>query len=273
MIDFKEITDKSRLYNFHSHTQFCDGRDDMEEIVKEAITQRFTDLGFSPHSPIPFVSPCNMDKNDVPAYLNEVNRLRTLYSDKINIYASMEIDFINDWGPAHEFFSQLPLDYKIGSIHFIPSFDNIEEYVDVDGSAENFHKKMCKYFHQDIKSVVESFYTQTLKMIEAGGFDIIGHFDKIGNNANSFAPGIENEAWYAKLVRTTFDAIMDHGYVIEINTKAYEQFGRFFPNERYFEWIKKYNAPIVFNSDVHFSHLINSGRDEAYKKMNAIIIR
>ena len=32
----KEIAG-SRLYNFHSHTQFCDGRAEMEAFVKSAI--------------------------------------------------------------------------------------------------------------------------------------------------------------------------------------------------------------------------------------------
>lgn len=268
MMDFKQITERSHLYNFHSHTQYCDGRAVMEEFVKEAIGQGFTDLGFSPHSPIPFESPCNMSKNDVPAYLQEIERLKNLYKGKINLYASMEIDFLNDWGPTHEYFSALPLDYKIGSVHFIPSFDDETEYIDVDGSAENFIKKMHSYFHDDIRAVVESFYSQSMKMIEAGGFDIIGHFDKIGFNAASYSPGIETEDWYMRLVRNTFDAIMDHGYVIEINTKAYEQHGRFFPNERYFEWLKRYNAPVLYNSDVHFPHLINSGREEAMKRMS-----
>ena len=37
MIDFKKIIKNSRLYNFHSHTQFCDGHAPMEEFVEEAV--------------------------------------------------------------------------------------------------------------------------------------------------------------------------------------------------------------------------------------------
>ena len=142
MINFKEIINTSKLYNFHSHTQFCDGRDVMEMFVKEAIHLNFTDIGFSPHSPIPYFSPCNMKEGDVPSYLAEVKRLQVEYGDKINIYSSMEIDFMDDWGPSSSYFKKLELDYKIGSIHFIKSFVNTEEYVDVDGSFENFKKKI-----------------------------------------------------------------------------------------------------------------------------------
>lgn len=245
------------------HTQFCDGRASMEDFIKIAIKQGFEYVGFTPHSPIPFDSPCNMKMVDVPIYSDEIDRLKNLYGDKINIYKSMEIDFLDAWGPANEYFENISLDYKIGSVHFIPSFIDENIYIDIDGSFENFKEKMSLYFNNDIKSVVESFYNQTLKMINIGGFDIIGHFDKVGYNGNLFQPGLEDESWYHKLIKQTFDAILDNQYIIEINTKAHKKQNRFFPNERYFKWLKKYNVPILINSDAHYPELINSGRLEA----------
>lgn len=263
MIAFEHIIGKTELYNLHTHTQFCDGRDCMESFVKEAIHQGFTDLGFSPHSPIPIESPCNMQEQSVLDYLMEIGRLIDIYGSQINIYVSMEIDYLGDWGPRNQYFNNLPLDYKIGSVHFIPSFENEKEFIDIDGDAESFKHKMSQYFHNDIKKVVESFHHQTVNMIETGGFDIIGHFDKIGHNANCFCPGIEDETWYQNLVRNTFEAIVDNKYIVEINTKAYQSYNRFFPNERYFKWLKRYDVPVIFNSDAHYSHLLNSGRREA----------
>ena len=262
MIDFREIVEKSDKYNFHSHTQFCDGRDVMENILLSALKQGFTDWGFSPHSPVPLQSPCNMSSDDIKPYFDEIERLRGIYGDKINIYRSLEIDYLDDWGPSNDYFQNMDLDYRIGSVHFIPSFEG-EGYVDIDGSFDNFKPKMEKYFYNDIEGVVLSFYTQTLNMIEKGGFDIIGHFDKIGYNASMFCPGIDNQNWYKNLVRETFDAIMDHGYWIEINTKAYDKSGIFFPHQQFWQLLKKYDAPVLFNSDAHFPELINSGRDDA----------
>lgn len=263
MINFKEIISTSKLYNLHSHTQFCDGRDDMESFVREAIRQNFTAIGFSPHSPIPYSSPCNMKEEDVHRYLFEVERLKSIYGNKINIYASMEIDYMDDWGPSSFFFEKIPLDYKIGSIHFIKSFVNTDQFIDVDGSFDNFKQKMDCHFYNDIESVVKTFYNQTLKMIEAGGFDIIAHFDKIGFNANLYQNGIEQEIWYQRIINQVIEAIMDKKIIVEINTKAYEQHDRFFPHERYFQLLRKYNAQILINSDVHFPERINLGRIEA----------
>ena len=270
MIDFEKIIKSTHQYNFHTHTQYCDSRDNIESFVKSAISQDFHWLGFSPHSPVLCESGCNMKKELVAQYTNEVETMKSKYGSQINIFTGMEIDFFDNWGPSNEYFKSLPLDYRIGSIHFIPSFNEDDEYVDVDGCSVDFKKKMSLYFDNDIKKVVTSFYNQTLKMIDAGGFDIIGHFDKISNNANSFMSGIEEESWYKKLVREVFDAIIENKYIIELNTKAYGDLNRFFPNKNYFKWIKDYNAPFVVNSDAHFCDKLNSGRNEAFQLLNEI---
>lgn len=261
MIDFKRITTTSALYNFHSHTQFCDGHAPMREFVPKAIELGFTDYGFSPHSPIPIPSPCNMKDTDVPVYIDEVNKLKEAYGTDINLYAAMEIDYLGDsWGPSDPYFDTVPLDYRIGSVHFIPCGNG---FVDTDGNFTSFKEKMAEFFDNDIRHVVDTFYCQTLKMIEAGGFDIIGHFDKIGQNASYFCSGIENEDWYKRHIDNVICAIKDFGLIAEINTKSLSGHHRFFPNERYFGQIKKYGIPVIFNSDVHRTELINAGRQEA----------
>lgn len=266
MIDLQHITHSSLLYNFHTHTQFCDGRAPMEKFVEEAIEQEFKSLGFSPHAPIPAESPCNMTQDEVPVYLEEIKRLQALYGDKIAIYASMEIDYLDEaWGPANAYFVNLPLDYRIGSVHFLPNPIQAGAYVDVDGSPEGFITKMDKFFNNDITQVVKAFFAQSVAMVEHGGFDVIGHFDKIGYNANCFQEGIEREAWYRKLVLNLIDAIMDYHLIIEINTKAWLKKQRMFPNLDYFALLKKYETPIVVNSDAHEPSLLNAGRMEALK--------
>lgn len=269
MIDFKTIIGQHRLYNFHSHTQFCDGKSEMENFVIEAIAENFSDYGFSPHSPIPIDSSCNMNTDDVETYFSEVNRLKAKYGDKINLYASMEIDYLNnDWGPSNSYFDTLDLEYRIGSVHFIP--DDNGKFIDIDGRYVNFKQKMDTYFHNDIRSVVEKFFSHSMAMVEAEGFEIMGHFDKIGHNASHFQEGIEDERWYNNLVRQLFDCIMDHNLIIEVNTKAWAEHNRFFPNQKYFDWLIKYNAPIMINSDAHYPELINAGRDAAMTFLDSL---
>ena len=271
MFDFSSITKETDLYNLHTHTQFCDGHAPMEDFVVEAIDQGFTHLGFTPHSPISVESPVNMSRDDVQAYFDEMARLRTVYGDRIHLYTSMEIDYVSVGdGPNNEYFRNLPLDYRIGSVHFIPSIDNPEDMVDIDGKFPGFKERMGLKFNGDIEYVVKTFFSQMMAMVEEGGFDIVGHMDKIGFNASMYRANIDEEPWYDQLVIALFENIMDHHLTIEVNTKAWLQRNRFYPNLKYFGMLKRFNAPIVVNSDAHYPTLLNNGRLEAIKLLNVL---
>ena len=271
MIDFQQITQETDLYNLHTHTQFCDGHATMEEFVVEAIAAGFTHLGFTPHSPISLASPVNMTREQVKEYFDEMQRLRDAYGNRIHLYTSMEIDYVSVGdGPADEYFLQLPLDYRIGSVHFIPAIDNPSEMVDIDGKYPGFKARMGKYFNGDIEYVVKTFFSQMMSMVEEGGFDIVGHMDKIGFNASQYRNGIDEEPWFDKLVIDLFENIMDHHLTIEVNTKAWLQRNRFYPNLKYFGMLKHFNAPVVVNSDAHYPTLLNSGRLEAIKLLKVL---
>jgi len=267
MLDITPIVQTSR-YNLHGHTQYCDGHAEMEAFVRQAIDEHFTHYGFTPHGPTSVPSTCNMSRDDVPDFLAEVRRLREVYGDRIHIMSGMEIDYIDGFGPSDAYFQSLPLDYRIGSVHFIPSIADATVMVDIDGRFARFREKMATYFDDDIEWVVRTYFRQMTRMVEQGGFDIVGHFDKIGHNASQYRPGIDSEPWYDALVRDLFEAIMAHHYIIEINTKAWAEHGRFFPNQRYWGMLRAAQAPVVFNSDAHYPQLINAGRDEAMAFFN-----
>lgn len=280
-MNIKDLVTSTRAYNLHSHTQFCDGRADMARFVDVAISAGIRHLGFTPHSPIPIDSPCNMKKEDVEAYFDEFNRLKGIHADQINLYISMEIDYLGDmWGASHEYFKNLPLDYRLSSIHFIPSQDG--ELIDVDGSLSGFIEKMQKYFHNDIRYVVDTFYNRTTDMIEKGGFDMIGHFDKIGFNASIYRPGIEDEAWYRKHIDNIIDLVAARPLVVEVNTKAWDApvgssdeavksyNPRLFPSAPTIRRLHEAGVTLAVNSDVHYPQRILTGRDAAFRIIDAI---
>ena len=69
----------------------------------------------------------------------------------------MEIDYLNDdWGPANDYFQSLPLDYRIGSVHFIPTRGG--DFVDIDGSPDRFVVNLRERFGGDLRYVVETFF-------------------------------------------------------------------------------------------------------------------
>ncbi|MCM1021138.1 MAG: histidinol-phosphatase [Muribaculum sp.] len=263
-IDLKSIISSTDRYNFHSHTQFCDGRASMEQIVTAAIEEGFEHWGFSPHSPIPFSSSCNMTTESVTSYLNEIERLRQKFGQQINLYAAMEVDFLgSQWGAHSSYFQDLNLDYLISSVHFIQTKNGT--WVDIDGKPESFCKKMVTFFDGDIRRVVEEYFAQSIMMLQLGGFDITGHIDKIGNNASAFHPGIEEEQWYITMRNNLVQAAIESGVAVEYNTKAQR------PSPQVITKLVEANVVIPVNSDAHTPENVNLLRNEKIHYINSLI--
>lgn len=253
----------SEMYTLHAHTQFCDARMPMDMFAAKAAEMGFTHYGFTPHSPIPVASNCNMKEEDVDLFFTEVDRLQNLYP-LIKFYKGMEIDYLNsNWGPSSGYFTNLPLDYAIGSVHFIPNQEG--EYFDIDGRPERFRRRLTENFHNDLRYVVDKYFEQSLEMIEAGGFDIIGHFDKIKHNAGTVMSDIESARWYKAHLDNIIDAIVASGVVVEINTKSWKEFNQLFPSQRHWKRLIDAGVQMIVNSDAHYTDRINASRPEVIK--------
>ena len=254
--------------NYHSHCTFCDGRASMKEFVKEAIRQGFTSFGISSHAPLPFPTRWTMEREDVPAYLNEFHRLKQKYANEVEIYVGMEIDYLNaESHPGIDYFRQLPLDYRIGSVHLLESLE--DGLIDIDAPVGRFKVILPVYFGNDLKGMMCNYFNKLMTMIETGGFNILGHADKMSYNASCCDPSLLESDWYNRLMQDYFSLIASKGIMVEINTKAYESTGVFFPNIKYFPLLRDLRIPVLVNSDAHFPARINSGRAEALAALKA----
>lgn len=250
------------LTNYHSHCSYCDGHAPLEDFMKEAIRQGFTSYGISSHAPLPFSTRWTMEWEQMPAYLAEARRLRQKYAGQIELYIGLEIDYLNEESnPSIARFRDLPLDYRIGSVHLLAG--DAGEVVDVDVAADAFRVLVDERFAGDLDRVIHLYYDRLLRMIALGGFDILGHADKMHYNASCYRPGLLDEPWYEALMRDYFAEIARREIIVEINTKALYLLGTFYPNERYFQLLHELGIRVQVNSDAHFPDKINAGRPEA----------
>ena len=256
------------LTNYHSHCSFCDGRAPFEEFVKEAIRQGFYSYGVSSHAPLPFPTRWTMEWEQMEAYLDEFKNLRSKYADEIELYVGLEIDYLNEESnPSVARFTELPLDYRIGSVHLL--YDAAGEVVDIDCSPAVFKERVDRHFNGDVLRVIRMYFDRLFRMVELGGFDVLGHADKMHYNASCYHPGLLDEPWYEALMKDYFSLVASRGYLVEINTKAYDSLGTFYPNSRYWELMKEYQIKVLVNSDAHYPERINAGRMEALRLLQA----
>lgn len=257
-----------QLSNYHSHCVFCDGRSHPEDFVKFAIQHHFRAYGFSSHSPLPFETCWNMSKDNMEEYLNEIARLKQKYADRLEIYVGLEIDYLDrSYNAAIPYFRDLPLDYRIGSVHFLPVSYPLAErnMMCIDGPYSDFAQSIELYYEGDIRQLVAHYFRNSCEMVEAGGIDIVGHLDKVYMNGQRY-PGFSLQAdWYQKALCEYLDLIEEKGLMVEVNTKNFQKKQELYPHESYLSYLLERKIPVLVNSDCHYPDLVNDGRAEAFR--------
>jgi histidinol-phosphatase (PHP family) len=241
----------------------------MEAFVQAAVDAGFRGYGISSHSPLPFDAPCAMSAGRVGEYLAGIERLKREYAGRIELYAGMEIDYINEeHGPSTTYFQELPLDYRIGAVHYVthPSSGRL---MDIDGKEERFRSALAEIFDGDLEGLVDAYYDASERMIARGGFDFIAHLDKVAMNAERVNPSITGTRHYRDRLMAYLEEIAARGLMIEINTKAYPALGILFPRQEYLKRVLELQIPVIVNSDAHFPLAINEGRREALEILRA----
>ncbi|MCC8094893.1 MAG: histidinol-phosphatase [Tannerellaceae bacterium] len=255
------------LSNYHSHCTFCNGRSGPEDFIKFALAKGFRAYGFSSHASLPFETFWNMSAADVPEYLAEIGRPKEKYKGQIEIYTGMEIDYLDEtYHPSISYFRELPLDYRIGSIHFLPVSPLLSEenMVCIDGRFADMREGIEQHFEGDVRNLVRHYFDSGMHMVEAGGMDIVGHIDKVYMNCSRYEIFSLEADWYLQPFRDLLQLIAEKGLMVEINTKNMSRKKQTFPHLQFLPLLKELGIPVLVNSDCHFPDLVNDGRKEAF---------
>ncbi|MCK9612583.1 MAG: histidinol-phosphatase [Bacteroidales bacterium] len=249
--------------NYHTHTYFCDGSAEPGKYVLEAIHRELTSLGFSAHAPLPFQTTWNLAEANLGPYCGEINRLKQKYKEQIEIYLSLEIDYIPGVSQSFDLYSKnYNLDYTLGAVHLVKSPESKEIWF-IDGPASNYDNGLKKIFKNDIQQAVAAYYTQLNEMIITQKPDIIAHFDKIKMNNRGRFFG-ENDAWYKKLLSQTIEIIAQSGCMVEVNTRGIYtgKCDSLYPGIEALKQCFDLKIPVTISSDAHKPTDINSYFEE-----------
>ena len=249
--------------NFHTHSLYCDGVGELEVYVKKAIEKKMFAIGFSSHAPVPFPSGGHMESSKLDNYINEIENLKRKYSNKINIYSGLEVEYIpNIIGPNS--FRKKNLDIIIGSVHYVNQYDDGENYL-FDITVEEFKKGFELIFNNNIKKLVKGYYGNVISMVENDPPDVIGHLDlikKFNNNNRYFN---ENDDWYKYILLDVIKVISKSNCIVEINTRGYYKgiTKEFYPGQWIVEKCLEHSIPIAISADAHNAEDVNNSFEEA----------
>lgn len=260
------------ISNYHTHNNFCDGKNTIEEMVQAAIEKGISHLGISSHAYIPNQEIWTMEEDQIEIYLDEINMVKEKYGDKIHIYKGLEIDFFDGIGwypPTIPFIEEL--DYDIGSVHCLYDVKTGEAYY-IDDTREAFEEGVENIFKGNIQEAVGHYYNSLKKMIVQCSPTIVGHLDIIKKNNSGDYFFNEKEQWYKDLVRESLSVIKESRSIVEVNTGGIARYGEdlLYPSIPILEQMYRDGLDITVNGDSHKMEDIDFYYDEVYELIKDI---
>ncbi len=241
-------------FNLHTHTNFCDGLNTPEELVKMAIEKGFSYLGFSGHAYTPFDTRYCMSLENTERYKEEIFNLKYRYRDKIKIFCGLEYDYYSECETKD-------FDFLIGSVHYLKING---EYYSIDSSLNHF-LDVLKVLNNDMNAFIERYYETMSKMPKV---DIIGHFDYVTKFNGTGEYFDENDPSYLKVVDASLEKLMKKNRVFEVNTGSLARGLRNspYPNKNVMDMIIEKGGNFILSSDCHKAEFLDCAFDDVLKK-------
>lgn len=239
------------LSNIHTHTTFCDGKNTAEEMVRKAIEKEFISLGFSGHAYTPFELISCM--KDTEGYIREINRLKKVYSDRLQIYLGTEEDA---FAPV----DRSRYEYIIGSMHFIRHKGDI---LPLD-LGWDYMKRCIDAFSGDVEALSVSYYQAFSDYLLARRPDVVGHFDlltKYDELGERFFLGNHH---HDKIAERFISSVAKEGLLFEVNTGAIARGLRTtpYPSENLLRVLKVTEGNVMLSSDCHNADFLDCAFEE-----------
>ena len=266
------------LSNYHSHFKLDDGKGELAEYAESALDKGLSIIGISPHAPLPFENEWTLTEKGLAEYIRLVDGFKSEYGDRLEILSGLEIDYIPGLiSAADKRWDSLNLDYRIGSVHSIHEPVSGKE-LSVDGPVEEMIALLENRFDNDIKALASEYFSLQIRMLEEGGFDILGHCDlvKKRNTGNRFFN--QDEKWYRDIAYEMLQAAAQAGVVVEVNTGGLSRGAttEVYPSPWMLERCLELQIPMTISADAHnpehidfyfsesFELLKNTGFKETY---------
>lgn len=231
------------LQDLHTHSTFCDGENNPEEMVVSAIKKGLKRIGICVHSPVAFDSGYFAEEAQFPEFQSEISRLRKKYKDSIEVLCGIELDIFSEVDTKG-------FDYVIGSVHYVEADG---EFFSVDDTFEKLENGCKRHFGGDCLALAEKYFETAAEVAEKTDCDVIGHFDIVAkfNAGNKLFD--ENDPRYIAAWKAAADRLLKSGKPFEINTGGMAREYRTvpYPAPQIIDYIADRGGRFILSSDAH----------------------
>jgi histidinol-phosphatase (PHP family) len=274
--------------SYHTHSDFCDGKATIEAMAEAAIAEGYRILGFSSHNPLPFPYPDVLPMERLGEYRDAVRALAARLEGRIEIRLGVEADWVAGvCAPGDERLAAAGFDYRIGSVHAVPSpgpggGPPERRYTAVDSPAHEFARRFAVLWAGDGVALARAYFKAVTELARAGGFEVLGHFDLIRKNNRGSARFIDEDSKpYVDAAMEAVEAVAASGAVVEINTGGMAR-GKSDSPYPALRWLREFRArgvAVQVNADAHApSHLadewrragLEAAREAGYRELRVL---
>ncbi|KAG0696186.1 Polymerase/histidinol phosphatase-like protein [Suillus ampliporus] len=252
-------------YSHHSHSgQFCrHALGSLEEVVSEAIKQRFEVYGLTEHVPRYRVEDLYPEERELSLYdlsnqfmrfLDEAHRLKEVYSPQITLLVGLETEYITDGDLDHLQRllkdNGMRIDYIIGSVHHVST-------IPIDFDRATYEQALAKFSGEGVyilgndqmERFLSAYFDAQHKLIRQFQPEIIGHLDL----CRLYTPSLDLKQYpiaWGKLIRNIEEATR-YGALFEINAAALKKEGWTSPYPGKDVLIQEKNGRFALSDDSH----------------------
>ena len=236
-------------HDYHIHTNFsCDCNASMISMCRAAINASISEIGFSDHFDLNPNDPCvgffNAEK-----WWEELTLCQDEFSDVLSIRAGIEISEPHRFPKViEELLQGYPWDYVLGALHWVG-----DELIFEEG-----------YFNRQEEAAYDDYFSETLRMVETGMFDVLAHMDAVKRygfeNYGRFDPA-KKEAE----IRSILQTLARRNLALELNTVTLRRSVKeTSPSKQILQWFFEAGGQrVTIGSDAHSPEDVGFGFEKA----------
>lgn len=229
--------------NYHTHTYLCKhAQGTPSDYAKNGFTSGLNVLGFSDHGPFPDANfGLRMEYKELDLYIDSVNSSKKKYSEKMDIYNALEIEYLPDYDQYYQFLlKEKKLDYLNLGQHF---------FKDSDGEIKNIF-----FLAKDGKTEAFPSYAKSIvTAMEKGYFSFVAHPDIFAFGDYKWDENCE------KASELIIDGAKNTGTLLEFNAngirrgkEVFDGESRYpYPFKKFWDKVSKTDIKVLVNSDCH----------------------
>lgn len=240
------------VYEMHMHTPLCKHAEgEPEDYAREAWDKGLKGIIVTCHSPLPdgISSSVRMDEEQLPLYVEMVQRARESWMGRVDVRLGMESDYFpGTEGYIEKLHSRMDFHHVLGSVH-----PHIKEY-------------RLRYYQGDWQAFHRQYFQSLAEAAETGLFDTMAHPDIVKN--------LGHEVWNVEIlwpdILRALDRIAQTGVAMELNTSGLNKtLPEMNPGPRILAAMCERGIPVVVGADAHIPQRVGDQYQQAYDLLEA----